>query len=74
MAERDQWTERLTCSKCGATGNALLSQASPTSPAYHDGTDQNVRVELVPIGFNSVGTEFGCEFYCANCGAVAHHD
>jgi hypothetical protein len=73
MTERDQWTECLRCPNCEATGRAVLSQASPTSPAYHDGTDQNVRVEFVPIGFKSVVAEFGCEFYCAECGVMADH-
>jgi hypothetical protein len=67
MPERDQWTEILRCPECGATGHALLSQASPSSPAYHDGTDQNVRVEFVPIGFKSIVTDLGCEFYCDEC-------
>jgi hypothetical protein len=69
--ERDQWSECLRCPNCGATGRAFLSQANPASHSYHDGTDQNVRVEFVPIGFKSVVTEFGCEFYCAECGVLA---
>jgi len=72
MTERDQWVENLRCPNCWATGHAVFSQANPASPAYHDGTDQNVRVELVSIGFKSVVTEFGCEFYCTKCGALAH--
>jgi hypothetical protein len=68
--ERDRWTECLRCPNCGATGRADLSQANPASHSYHDGTDQNVRVELVPIGFKSVVTEFGFEFYCAECGVL----
>ena len=73
MPERDQWTEVLRCPNCRATGNVVLSQASPTDPAYHDGTDQNVHAELVPAGFKSVVTDFGCEFYCVCCGVVASH-
>jgi hypothetical protein len=56
-----------------ATGNAVVSQASPTSPAYHDGTDQNVRVELSPSGFRFTMSDLGCNFYCADCGVPVHH-
>ena len=73
MIKRDQWTETLRCPNCRATGNVVLSQASPTDPAFHDGTDQNVDVELVPDGFKSVETDFGCEFYCVRCGVLASH-
>jgi predicted RNA-binding Zn-ribbon protein involved in translation (DUF1610 family) len=74
MPERDRWTEVLRCSNCGASARAVLSQENPTSPAYHDGTDQNVRVELAPSGFSAVITEHGPKFYCVNCGVLAHHD
>jgi hypothetical protein len=73
MTERDQWTERLRCPNCGTDGRAVLSQASPNSPAYHDGTDQNVRVELTPSGFRFTVSDLGCKFYCADCGAPAYH-
>jgi hypothetical protein len=73
MPERDQWTEVLRCPSCRATGNVVLSQASPTNPAFHDGTDQNVDVELVPDGFKSVVTDLGCQFYCVGCGVLAIH-
>jgi hypothetical protein len=73
MTERDRWTERLRCLSCGANGNAVLSQASPSSAAYHDGTDQNVHVELVQIGFKSIVTDLGCQFYCTECATLAYH-
>ena len=73
MTGRDQWTETLRCPNCGMSGTVVLSQARPDSQAYHDGTDQNVRPELVPPGFRSAAHEFGCDFYCAKCGSLAHH-
>jgi len=42
------------------------------SQAFHDG-DQDIRVDLVPIGFRIVLTEFGNSFYCASCGTSADH-
>jgi hypothetical protein len=73
MTERDQWTEVLRCPKCQATGTVVLSQASPNSRAFHDLSDQNVRIELAPRGFSAVTTDHGPVFYCAKCGVVAHH-
>ena len=70
MTGRDQWTETLRCPKCRRTGSAELSQAN--GQAYHDG-DQDVRVDLAPIGFNVVATEFGSSFYCAICDTSADH-
>jgi predicted RNA-binding Zn-ribbon protein involved in translation (DUF1610 family) len=70
MTGRDQWTETLRCPKCRRTGSAELSQAN--GQAYHDG-DQDVRVDLAPIGFKVVSTEFGSSFYCAICGTSADH-
>jgi hypothetical protein len=74
MADWDQWTEVLRCPQCRTTGIAVLSQASPDSDACHDGTDQTVRVEITPSGFRSVVSDLGCEFHCAKCGELAHHD
>jgi hypothetical protein len=74
LTERDQWSERLRCRHCGATGGADFSQTSPTDPAYHDRTDQNVRVELTPVGFKPAVNELGCQFFCAGCGALAEHE
>jgi hypothetical protein len=71
MTQRDQWSERLRCPKCGATGNVVLSQAKPDSNAYHDGRDQNVRAEIVPNGFRSEVTDIGYQFYCVGCSALA---
>jgi hypothetical protein len=59
MNQRDQWTERLRCRACGTDDRAILSQSSPSSPAYHDGTDQNVKVELAPSGFSFSVSDFG---------------
>jgi predicted RNA-binding Zn-ribbon protein involved in translation (DUF1610 family) len=73
MIDRDKWTEMLRCPNCGATAMVKLSQANPASPAYRDGGDQNVRVELAPSEFRVVVTELGCQFYCASCGVSAHH-
>lgn len=72
MTARDQWTEVLTCPSCTATGSAVLSQARENTRAYHDG-DQKISVEQSPSAFRIVVAEFGCEFYCANCGAKAEH-
>jgi hypothetical protein len=73
MADRDQWTERLHCPKCGTTGRAVLSQENPNSQAYHDGTDQNVQVEAVAGGFRSTASDLGCMFFCSDCGDPADH-
>jgi hypothetical protein len=72
MTERDRWTERLSCPNCGVTGSVVLSQANPASQAYHAG-DENVRVEVGPTEFRAVVTDLGCQFYCANCDALAAH-
>ena len=47
-------------------------QAFSSKRAFHEG-DQDVRVDLVPIGFKVVLTEFGCSFYCDTCGTSADH-
>ena len=73
MTKRERWTERLRCPICNVTGSVELSQAASTSQAYHDGTDQNVCVEIVPAEFKVAVTDLGCEFYCASCGALADH-
>ena len=70
MTGRDHWTERLDCPKCGKTGTAQFSQAN--EQAFHE-VDQDIRVDLVPIGFKVVLTEFGNSFYCASCGTSAAH-
>jgi hypothetical protein len=72
MTERNQWTEQLRCRKCKVIGSVGLSQAKPDGRADHD-EDQIVRVEIAPTEFAVVVTDLGCEFYCANCGAIAHH-
>ena len=73
MTERDQWSEILRCSSCGATGHVVLSQANPNSDDYHDGRDQNVRVETGTGEFQTVVTDNGCQFFCVRCGALAEH-
>jgi hypothetical protein len=70
MTGRDNWTESLECPKCRNTGIAKFSQAK--GRAFHEG-DQDVRVDLVPIGFRVVMTEFGGSFYCATCGISVGH-
>jgi hypothetical protein len=55
MTGRDHWTESLECPKCRKTGIVKLSQAN--GRAFHEG-DQDVRVDLVPVGFKVVFTEF----------------
>lgn len=72
MTARDRWTEVLRCPSCTVTGSAVLSQANANSQAYHDG-DQKISVEQSPSAFRIVMTEFGCEFYCCDCGAQAEH-
>ena len=62
-------------SRCGRrkylpTIRAQFSQAN--GQAFDDG-DQDIRVDLVPIGFRVVLTEFGNSFYCASCGTSADH-
>ena len=74
MTERDQWSERLRCRECGATSSVMLSQASSDSQAYHDKSDQNVRVETVLSDFLAKVTDLGCQFFCARCGALAAHE
>ena len=65
--QRDHWTERLECPKCGKTSFVKLSQAN--GRAFHE----EICVDLVPIGFRVVLTEFGNSFYCASCGTSADH-
>jgi predicted RNA-binding Zn-ribbon protein involved in translation (DUF1610 family) len=70
MTGRDHWTESLECPKCRKTGIVKLSQAN--GRAFHEG-DQDIRVDLIPIGFRVVMTEFGGSFYCATCGTSVDH-
>jgi predicted RNA-binding Zn-ribbon protein involved in translation (DUF1610 family) len=70
MTGRDHWTESLDCPKCGKIGTAQFSQAN--GQPFHEG-DQDIRVDLVPVGFKAVSTEFGSSFYCASCGTSAEH-
>jgi hypothetical protein len=59
MTGRDNWTETLVGPTCRKTGSVKFSQAN--GRAFHEG-DQDVRVDLVPIGFKVVLTEFGVAF------------
>jgi predicted RNA-binding Zn-ribbon protein involved in translation (DUF1610 family) len=70
MTGRDHWTESLDCPKCGKTGTAQFSQAN--GQPFHEG-DQDIRVDLVPVGFKAFLTEFGNSFYCASCGTSVVH-
>ena len=70
MTGRDHWTESLNCAKCAKTGTVKFSQAN--GRAFHEG-DQDIRVDLVPIGFKAVLTEFGNSFYCDTCGTSVDH-
>lgn len=52
-------------------GSVELSQA--TGHTYHNGTDQNVLVELAPVEFRIVTSDLGSQFHCVGCGALAKH-
>jgi hypothetical protein len=64
MIALDQWTELLTCSNCGMSGSAQLSQ--PEKRVY------DFSVEAIPAGFKVVRLEFGETFYCEACNRPAH--
>jgi hypothetical protein len=64
MITHDNWTELLTCSNCGMSGSAHLSQ--PEKRAY------DFSVEAIPAGFKVVRLEFGETFYCEACNQPAH--
>ena len=63
MIASDQWTELLTCSNCGMSGSARLSQ--PEKRAY------DFSVEAIPAAFKIVRLEFGETFFCAACNRPA---
>jgi hypothetical protein len=63
MIASDQWTELLTCSNCGMSGSARLSQ--PEKRAY------DFSVEAVPAGFKVVRMDFGEIFFCEACNRAA---
>ena len=63
MIASDQWAELLTCSNCGMSGSARLSQ--PEKRAYE------FTVEAIPAGFKVVRLEFGKVFYCEGCNQPA---
>ena len=63
MKARTQWIELLTCSNCGMSGSARLSQ--PKKRAY------DFSVEAIPAGFKVVRLEFGDAFYCEACNRPA---
>jgi hypothetical protein len=54
----DAWNEKLRCPSCQKTGMASLSQgegeAVPT-------------VQVVPVGFKVVKTQYGPDFHCGTC-------
>jgi hypothetical protein len=59
MITGDQWTELLTCSRCGLSGTTLLSK--PEKRPF------DFSVESIPAGFKVVRLEFGETFYCEAC-------
>jgi hypothetical protein len=63
MTALNQWTELLTCSNCGMSGSARLSQREKR--AY------DFSVEAIPSGFKVVRLEFGDTFYCEACNRPA---
>ena len=63
MIASNQWTELLTCSNCGMSGSARLSQ--PEKRAY------DFSVEAIPAAFKIVRLEFGETFFCAACNRPA---
>jgi hypothetical protein len=65
MTASDQWTELLTCSNCGMSGSARLSQ--PEKRVY------DFSVEAIPAGFKVVRMEFGKIFFCETCNQPARH-
>jgi hypothetical protein len=65
----NQWTELLTCPKCGRSGAVHFSQP--------DGRTYDVSVESVPADFRVVRQYFGDAFYCKACNLQAdpkNHD
>ena len=63
MTALNQWTELLTCSNCGVSGSARLSQREKR--AY------DFSVEAIPSGFKVVRLDFGKIFFCEACNLPA---
>ena len=63
MIVSNRWSELVTCSNCGMSGSARLSQ--PVKRAY------DFSVEAIPTGFRVVRMEFGKIFFCEACNQPA---
>jgi hypothetical protein len=63
MTAGDTWTELLTCSNCGMSGPARLSQTEKRAFDFS--------VEAIPMGFKVVRLEFGEIFFCEACNRPA---
>lgn len=50
MSPRDRWTEKLCCQKCGARGEARLSEYA----GHRIMSDYGTTVDLLPPGFREV--------------------
>lgn len=60
---RIQWTENLTCFRCGKTGKVTFS--GPAGLDYLKG--ERDRVEQGSPGFETKAVEFGFVFRCVDC-------
>jgi hypothetical protein len=59
MAVLDQWTEILRCRNCALTGVASLSHK------------EIMVIEMLPVGFKAVSSQYGDTFYCESCNRAA---
>ena len=64
IATSNQWIELLTCSNCGMSGAAHLSQSEKRGAFDYS-------VEAIPTGFKVVRMEFGKTFFCEACNLPA---
>ena len=62
-----QWTENLTCPRCGKTAKATFS--GPAGFDYLNG--EKDRVEQGIAGFETEALEFGFRFRCVDCDRIA---
>ena len=63
-ANRDRWTEKLKCPKCGKVGEARLSQADIN--AFLRG-DNKTSLDFLSEGFSSVGEGMAVTFEYKDC-------
>lgn len=67
---RDEYSEKLSCPKCGRTGTADLSEAD----GFAYGRNQRTKVEFMPPGFKRVSKPdrpSGLDIYCEGCNVSA---